>query len=173
MTKRALLLVIVATLLLCLGRAYTFQNEPEGFRGLKWGDPPVPKMEFLKKVDRWMSIYSLAGEKLELGDAQFYMVLYQFYTPSNATVRRLMGVGLYFKEKENFEILRTICTVKFGEPTREGFDELGWVSLAASVILKYDSIDEEGFLGLSSTPIFQQYTREKEKKQAEEAEKDW
>jgi len=35
MRRKTLLALIVATLLLCVGGAYAFENEPEGFRGLK------------------------------------------------------------------------------------------------------------------------------------------
>lgn len=165
-------LVITSTLLLTkIGLA--FQNETDGFRGLKWGDPPTPAMEFGTDQNKWMSLYRNPNDKLELGDAQFYMIIYQFYMPSNATVRRLLGVGLYFKDKENFELLEIICKAKFGEPTKKGFYEFNWASLSSMVTLSYDSIDEDGHLGLGSMPIFKQYTQEKEKQQAEEAEKDW
>lgn len=172
MKKIAVVAVLVMALTWC-GMAFAFENEPEGFRGLKWGDPPTPEMEFLRKENEWMTFYRNPGDQLKLGDASFYMILYQFYTPSNTTVRRLMGVGLFFKDKENFEILKTICTVKFGEPTNEGFHELDWASLDTTVLLTYDNIDEDGYLVLTSTPIFEQLTQEKEKKQAESAEKDW
>ena len=172
---RSLLWFLIATILVfsLVDIGLTFQNEPEGFRDLKWGDPPGEKMEFLGKQDEWVSIYRDPSDKLELGDARFYMILYEFYTPSDATVRRLMGVGLYFKDKENFDILETICKVKFGELTWERFHQLAWMSLDSMVTLDYESVKEEGNLGLCSTPIFKQFTEEKEKKQAEEAEKDW
>lgn len=169
-------LVVVAVLVAVLvswGMAFAFQNEPEGFRGLEWGDPPTPAMKFISKLNDWMKLYRKSSDKLELGDAQFYTIIYQFYTPSNTTDKRLLGVGLYFKDKENFELLKTICTVKFGEPDKTGFYELSWAGLIATAILTYDSIDKDGFLLLGSTPIFKQYTQEKEKQQAEEAEKDW
>jgi len=170
--KIAVVAVLVMALAWC-GMAFAFQNEPEGFGGLKWGDPPTEDMEFLREEDQWMNSYRNPGDKLELGDARFYMIEYEFYTPSNATVGRLMGVGLFFKDKENFEILKTICTVKFGEPTNEEFHELDWFSLDTAVLLTYGSIDEDRLLVLMSRPIFEQYTREKEKKQVEEAEEDW
>ena len=171
--RRVAVVAILVMGLVSLGMAFAFENEPDGFRGLKWGDLPSPKMELVKERDEWTRIYRNPGDKLELGDARFYMIEYEFYTPSNATVGRLMGVGLYFKDKENFDILETICKVKFGEPIMKGFHKLGWASLSSTVALTYYSIDEDGFLLLGSTPIFKQYTQEKEKKQAEEAEKDW
>jgi len=171
--KLSLWFLIIALIFLFARIGFAFQNEPDGFRKLKWGDSPTPRMKFLNKQDEWIRIYRIPRDKLELGDAEFYIIVYQFYTPSNATVRRLMGVGLYFEGKENFDILEIICKVKFGEPTSEGFYKFAWMSLDASVILTYDIIDKDGYLALGSTPIFQQYTQEKEKKQTKEAEKDW
>lgn len=171
--RKIVVVAVLVMVLLSLGMAYAFQNEPEGFRGLKWGDPPGEKIEFLRKQNEWLSTYRDPGDKLELGDARFYMILYSFYTPSGASVRKFMDVGLYFRTKANFNTLETICKVKFGEPTSKGFYEFAWASLATTVILTYDSIDEDGFLILGSTPIFKQYTQDKEKKQVEEAEKDW
>ncbi|GAI51613.1 unnamed protein product, partial [marine sediment metagenome] len=81
------------------------------------------------------------------------MIEYKFYTPSNATVGRLRSVGLYFNDKENFDILDTICKVKFGEPTNESYRYLGWASPSSMVLLSYDSIDETGYLSLSSMRI--------------------
>lgn len=173
MRRKVLVVALIVSVLFSGGAAFAFQNEPDGFRGLKWGDPPGPKMELVKERDEWTRIYRNPGDKLELGDARFYMIEYEFYTPSNATVRRLMSVGLYFKDKENFDILETICKVKFGEPIMEKYRQLAWASLSSTVALTCYGIDEDGFLLLGSTPIFEQYTQEKEKKQAEEAEKDW
>lgn len=166
-------LIVVALVLILAGRGFAFQNEPEGFRGLKWGKEPTPAMKFMTKQDDWMSLYEISSDKLELGDAQLSMIIYQFYTPSNTRVKWFLGVGLYYKDKENFDIMKTICKVKFGEPTKTGLYELHWYSLASMVTLTYDSIDKSGHLGLASLPIFKQYTEEKEKQQAEEAEKDW
>ncbi|MBA7491486.1 hypothetical protein ES702_02032 [subsurface metagenome] len=173
MRRKALVVVLIVSVLFSGGAAFTFKNEPEGFRGLKWGDPPGEKMEFVKKRDKWTRIYRNSGNELKLGDARFYVIEYEFYTPSNATIRRLMGVSLYFDDKENFDILEIICKVKFGKPTQEGFYELVWASLSSTVALTYYRIHKGGFLLLGSTTIFEQYTQEKEEKQAEEAEKDW
>ncbi len=46
MRKTTLVLLVVLILALSVA-AFAFQNEPEGFRGLKWGDPPGEDMKFL------------------------------------------------------------------------------------------------------------------------------
>lgn len=169
---RKIVVAILAMALIYSGMAYAFQNEPEGFRDIKWGDPPTEAMEFLREWEG-LIIYKKPSDEQKLGDAKFSMILYAFYVPPNSTVKRLATVSLYFNGKENFDILETICKVKFGKPTEEGFYEFNWASLTSTVVLTYDSIEESGFLGIGSAPIFNQYTEEKEKRQAEEAEKDW
>ncbi len=172
---RSLLWFLIATILVfsLVDIGLTFENEPDGFRGLKWGDPPSPQMEFIAEEDEWTVIYRNPTEERKLGDARFDMIIYVFYASSDAPTRKLMSVVLYFRGEENFDILETICKVKFGEPTNESYQYLGWASLSSMVLLGYDSIDETGYLDLGSMPISQQYNKEKEKKQAEEAEEDW
>ncbi|MQY69683.1 MAG: hypothetical protein GH145_02315 [Firmicutes bacterium] len=171
--RRIAMVATLVVLLVFSGMAFAFQNEPEGFRGLKWGDPPGEEMEFMADVDELMKVYRSTSENNRLGDARFYLMLYTFYIPPGASVKRFTGAALYFRSKENFDILETVCKVKFGEPTEKGYLELGWMSLATTVVLGYDSIEETGYLTLGSTPIFNQYTKEKERQQAESAEEDW
>lgn len=165
-------MVVLVTLLAFCGIAYSFQNEPKGFRGLRWGDPPTPEMKFLQEF-RGTIIYENPSEEQKLGDAKFYSILYSFYIPPNTVLKKFMTVGLYFRGKENFDILETISKVKFGEPTRERYQEFWWSSLASTVELTYDGIEETGYLSLSSGPIFDRYTEERARQQAEEAEEDW
>ena len=47
---RAIAGVLIIVLVLSVG-AFAFQNEPDGFRGLKWGDPPTKEMTlFFKNI---------------------------------------------------------------------------------------------------------------------------
>lgn len=133
-------------------------------------------MEFLGALDTWVRIYRNPGDELKLGDARLDKILYQFYAPSpsaKSKLPKLLSVGLYFKGEKNFDILETICRVKFGEPTNEGFNELGWAGLVSTLVLIYDLADEEGFMILGSSSLFKQYEEQKEKQQVESAEKDW
>lgn len=171
--KKIAVVAVLVMLLISSGMAsFAFQNEPKGFRGLKWGDPPSEGMEFLREVEGMM-VYGNPDEKMKLGDARFYMILHTFYVPPDAIEKTFMATALYFKGEENFNILETICRVKFGEPTEEGFHQFQWTGLASTVVLTYDSVEESGFMSVGSTMIFGRYTEEKEQKQAEDAEKDW
>ena len=172
MKKIAVVAVLVMALAWC-GMAFAFENEPEGFRGLKWGDAPTSKMKLFREADKWTAIYRLPGEKLELGEAKLLDICYGFYVPPNNSSKRLMSVSLYFGEKSNYGKLETVCRGKFGEPTKEGFYELVWVSPVSSVLLAYMPVDKMGYLALNDQEIWQEYLDEKEKRELKEAEEDW
>lgn len=67
--KRALILVTAILTLLSPNMVFAFQNEPDGFRGLKWGDPPTESMEYLGTFqgDR---IYTLSDDKMSTGECR-------------------------------------------------------------------------------------------------------
>ena len=162
---RAIAGVLIIVLVLSVG-AFAFQNEPEGFRGLKWGDPPSEEMEFdcsIKDLD-W---YKLPGDKNQIGDAYFYATRYTFFEEKFAAVYLL-----FFSEK-NYKYLEALCQSKFGEARKEGFYEYSWWGDLASITLSYDLIEEEGLLCLSSSYIMDESIEAEKKKQLEKAEGDW
>ena len=99
--KIAILLLCSLVLLTIPGLA--FQNEPEGFRVLKWGDPPTEDMFFVKTVDD-IKGYFRKDDKMNIGDAKRRIVVYQFYDDPE---RFTSGVMLFDKE-ENYDILKDI-----------------------------------------------------------------
>ncbi len=76
-SEKGLLLVLVLILALPLG-AFAFQNEPDGFRGLKWGDPPTEDMEYFDTIEGNQS-YVLFEEKNSFGDVELEQIFYVFY----------------------------------------------------------------------------------------------
>lgn len=71
MKLKTLLWIAIVTILVfsSVESGFTFQNEPEGFRGLKWGDPPTESMEYLGTFqgDR---IYTLSDDKMSTGECR-------------------------------------------------------------------------------------------------------
>lgn len=159
----AILIFLIVTI------GLTFQNEPEGFRDLKWGDPPLQDMIFIGKKGDIRKLYELPNDKMQLGDVKLYMIFYAFYN----SPERFMGVSIYFKKKRNFDLLKTICRGRFGKETTEGFYELIWHGQKTTIPLTYDLIDEDGWLFFDNNAIFAEYFEAKEKKEIEKAEKDW
>jgi len=161
-----LTVVILVFLLADIGLA--FQNEPNGFRGLKWGDLPPGNMMFLGAVDG-DGAYGFPREKMYIGSAQFDLIAYVFHGRPN----RFMHVALYFKGEDNYDLLKAICRGRFGEETEEGFYTHGWRGTKTLIRLQYDAVKQEGSLILVGIQIWAEKVGVKEQKKVERVEEDW
>ncbi len=159
-------IAVLLVLLLSLG-AFAFQNEPNGFRGLKWGDQPTEDMEFLLEMSGGAKLYTRPSDKLYLGDVQLSLISYAFYR------NEFMKVNLDFQGKDNHELLVKICRAKFGEVTTITLDALFWFSSHTSVYLSYSLMRDEGSLSLDDSAFFEEYQDASDKKPMEKAEGDW
>ena len=165
--KKVLFLVMILVLALSLG-AFAFQNEPDGFRGLKWGDPPGEDMEFFIDMETRTKGYILPDDKMYLGDVSLYAVGYMFYE------NRFVGVAMYFKGEDNYDLLETICKQRYGEEEAdEGFYQIQWMGQKSVIMLNYDFAEEEGNLSINSTLIMVERFQAKQKEEAEKAAGDW
>lgn len=159
--KLAILLLCSLALLATPGLA--FQNEPDGFRGLKWGDPPTEEMEFFMEF-AGADTYLLPDDKMALGNANLYMIAYTFYK------NQFLGVGLYFKGEDNYDLLQTICEERYGEDEMdEGFYEVTWQGQKGYVTLEYDYVEEKGYLVLGNAILSLKKTADEKQKEAEKA----
>lgn len=154
---RKILLVIVLVFLIT-GIGFAFPNEPEGFRGLKWGDAPTEDMEFFlqmvsENTDRG-NIYHKRDEKKFIGSVKFYDIEYTFNLRSNqlykveATCSELNDVKL----NRDFNILKMIFEERYGEPTRKLEHWLCWEGDKTNIYIYYNS--EKGYW-LSCRLIFE------------------
>jgi len=170
--KKVAPMIVAVMLLVCAGMAFAFQNEPKGFRKLYWGNSPTSTMEFVDDMDEFMKVYSDPSEENSIGDVSFYRMFYLFYLDLDENLN-FAAVTLLYNTEKNFEILKTLCTGKFGEASDKGYNEFLWEGMITTIHLKFDSIEENGWLSLNSTRLWNKYQERKEKKQAEEAEEDW
>jgi len=164
------LIMIGAVFILILSTtSFAFQNEPDGFRGLKWGDPPTEDMVFVKTIDD-IKGYFRKDEKMNIGDATLRMIVYQFYDDPE----RFNGVLMLFNKEENYDILEDILQVRFGEETESDMlYKLSWEGQETYVELDYDMFEESGTLIFASVPITLEMMEAKKQKQAEKAEGDF
>ncbi len=152
---------------------FGFQNEPEGFRGLKWGDPPGEDMELVEEsVLLGKRKYIRPSDKLFLGNVELDYIFYIFYFDS------FVLVELRFSGKNNYELAKEICRERFGKERISESYRLKWFSdyiPGISVELGYDypnHPEEEGILSLSDLGMFTELVFMKAKEKAEK-EKDW
>lgn len=163
--KEVLGLWVLVLILIGTG-ALAFENEPEEFRGLKWGDPPTEEM-ILKKEEEFQDVYTIRKDNLKLGDAKLIGIYYTFFDG------QFSGVGLFFRGEDNFDLLESICRVRFGDETEKGFYHLLWQGSEAMIMLDYDMVSKIGYLALNSMPLANEYTEAKKRSEAEKAEGDW
>jgi len=163
--KKGLLLMLVLVLALTVG-AFAFQNEPEGFRGVEWGDPPTEDM-VLWDVVVGLDLYILPGEKLTMGEAELVLITYCFYED------RFMEVNLHFFELDNYALLKEICRTKFGKELEQSASDLYWVSSQSQVSMDYLPVKNQGVLTLASFPIFVEYIDAMKAAQAKESPGGW
>lgn len=156
MKRRILTVGIAISILLWTGLGYTFQNEPEGFRGLKWGDYPTPDMEFFIPDQDDPVMYIRPGEKLELGEAALVFITYTFYKASYNR-RELVTVCLHFAGDENWQIMKDICREKFGEPYQDRVYSIIWMSLNVVVGLDWNFLDQKGILMMADSNRLTKY----------------
>lgn len=169
-----LVVLIVVSLSASAGIAQAFQNEPEGFRGLKWGDPPREEMIKIPIIGiAFLDYYRLPNDKLALGRIPLYRITYQFFSKSEEDTGRFSSVALYFRTTQNHETLKTICRNKFGHETIKDFESIEWLGPIALITLKYDMIKEKGALIISSTELTSEYVEAVEQLEIEMAKDDW
>lgn len=168
MDKRIMLIVILVFLI--AGMGFAFENEPDGFRGLKWSDSPTEDMEYIFESKATGKAYVRPADKMSIGNAQFYMIGYGFY----GKPERFFSVSCFFRGEENYDLLKIICEGKFGEATEEGWlYELIWQGQGSCIILDYDLIEEEGYLTLASSMIMIEKAKAEELEEIAEAEGDF
>lgn len=133
MRKGIILGLLVVLLVLIATGALAFENEPEGFRGLKWGDPPTEDMRYVATINVIIRRYRKVNEKLSEGNANLEFVQYNFY----GEPEKLFTVHIVFYGEDNFNHLKKICRDRFGEPTSTRVDRLRWWGEKAAVELNY------------------------------------
>jgi len=118
----------------------TFQNEPDGFRGLKWGDPPSEDMEYCRFLDSDFDIttYERWKDEMQIGGAELDDINYSFYKG------RFMAVEIE-PGYDNYDALKDVVMLKFGDGTvikKDLYNEkIVWSGDLATIILE-KSIDK-------------------------------
>lgn len=110
----ALLLILVFSPV--AGANKPIKNSPDGFRGIKWGDP----LSALGKTDGHVyeepvfgfKLYSRVDEDLSFGSAQLSSVSYAFWKG------QFINVGLHCKTPSDFPAMKAAAIERFGKPVK-------------------------------------------------------
>jgi len=118
------------------GAALAFENEPNGFRGVKAGtDIRHLKQMMLVKDSGDLKAYKKTTEKMSMGEATIDEVRYVFEKG------KFNSAIVKFRDSENFNALKEILSATYGGPdfvTRSGTIPLryAWIGSNVSVVLE-------------------------------------
>jgi len=121
--KKVLVLALVLVMTLTVG-AFAFQNEPDGFRGVEWGETPHWRYMEIGETESSGGYYytkypigldeevtwcTWKNDKLYIGPAELGSIRYVFYED------RFMEVQIWVR-LSGLEDLKSVLTLKFGKP---------------------------------------------------------
>ena len=109
---------LAAILVLALASTgLAFKNEPEGFRGLKWGDPPLKSMSRITTV-QGTRLYKIPDENLDFGGAEARSIEYLFCD----FTEQFYEVNVVFP-REDWDFLKLAFRGRWGKETLSLFNE--------------------------------------------------
>ena len=149
--------------------SFAFKNEPDGFRGIKWGTDisTLKAMNHVRTDPSYGSVefYTRKWDELRIGDAQLYNIEYAFWKGKFASV------WIYSIGYANWLDLRDATVARFGEgyqPHRY-LEQYLWYGSSTMILLQYNQIRREGTLCMFSQAIAkeqEEYDKQKAKEGA-------
>lgn len=172
MKKRLVVFVpIICLIFVASAIAWNFKNEPDGFRGIKWGDDisTLKEMIYVKTDPSYggVKLYSKKGDSLEIGNAKLKFVYYDFWQ------NKFCGVRISFKGTVNWINLKDIMFEKFGDGAKPNrfMESYLWDGDRSRISLEYKKIQDMGMLWIYSAEISKQQEEFSNQKAKEGAEK--
>ncbi len=151
MRKICLLGLIVGLLFIWSKVSFAYENEPNGFRGMKWGTPldSFPTLKHIETVKRYGGIeyYKKKDEILKLGDVKLYLIKYGFWH------NKFYEVEIWTQGEKNWTAVKDLVFAQFGEGNKpdKHIEEYIWNGTIANLNLVFNNVEAErrkGIVGL-------------------------
>lgn len=140
--------------------AFAFENEPEGFRGIKWGTPISSNKSEMTLIERdaKLSVYLRKGDKLRIGEAKLTSLSYGYYKE-----HFFMAAMTTQGASNKTELLRAF-KAQFGEGDRpnELLDKYVWAGATTSIIIECNPITDACQVWIASISIVKQMEADNE-----------
>jgi hypothetical protein len=155
-------IVLLAILFSSMPEVFAFQNEPDGFRGIKWGTniKELPDMVLKGDVGNAKG-YVKENDKLKIGDADLDSISYLFYQG------RLFSVHIECKLPGNAASIKEFLFLQYGEGFRLSDPKSGevyiWNGSHVIVMYIYHQDNERAMLTYIYKPIADEAKRAKQK----------
>jgi len=154
--------ILVALIFFMLpNNSLCFQNEPDGFRGIKWGN----NIKDLKGMgiaadDGDSKYYIRKNDKLKIGDAVLESITYGFYK------NRFHFVLIEFKAGTNYMKIKETLFEQYGagNQNNEFLEQYTWYGSNVDILLKYSKISKEGRISYFYKPLTDEQTKDRKEK---------
>jgi hypothetical protein len=137
---------------------FAFQNEPDGFRGIKWGTNIRELNDMLVAESGKDTVYYIRkNDTLKIGDADIDQISYGFYK------NRFYVVLVEYNGFLNFTKLKTILFDQYGKPDQPNqlMDKYFWTGGTVDIYFDYNEILKRGDIYYSFRPIQQERAKER------------
>jgi len=131
---------------------FGYQNEPDGFRDVKWG-APISSLDNFTETRRDdgnnVVFYSRSNDSMDVGGVAVNSIEYGFYEG------RFLLASIRVSGHTQFTKLRMACTNMFGIGTlfNRSADLYVWGGSISTVRLRYDPEKDQGVLTMTSTEV--------------------
>lgn len=163
--KYVVFLFIVFTSLI----SYAYENEPDGFRGIKWGTDisEMKDMVVYGKLHDSTQMYERQNDEMQIGDAKIEHIFYLFWN------NKLSTVMIVTKESANYFALREAVFAKFGRGAQKNqfIKDYKWHGSITKILLNYNQFTERGDLFFLSVEYLKKQEQKDKLKAKEGAEK--
>ncbi|WP_146204166.1 hypothetical protein [Prosthecochloris marina] len=160
-------LMLITLIILSTGTSYAFKNEPDGFRGIKWGTA-INSLSNMTAIDTEgdTHTYERIGDEMKIGNAELAVLKYFFWKG------KLSGIGIKTKGYSNWAALKDVVFEKFGKGYQRNrfIEDYLWGSFSKGktvISLEYNEFSKVGTLFLYSIEVEKQKAEYK-KQQAKE-----
>lgn len=138
-----------------------FENEPDGFRGLKWGthSSELTDMSLIESHGD-IKIYVRKNDKMQMGDAKLKKIIYAFYKD------RLFSVSIKYSSYQNFLKLKQFFFQLYGNGNQPNIymKRYLWFGSEAGITFEYKDMPNKGEIYYFYKPIAKEIKRDDEEK---------
>lgn len=165
---KKVILALSLVFFLCSISTAEIKDSPDGFRGIKWGDPPSALGERVKiAVGRFVSFYTKDDEQMSIGVANLKSIEYVFIQDS-----QLSHVIIYAEGADNCTKLREAMIARYGTPLQTSQTKNLWGDKKNSISFEYDTDTKNAEVYIISSKMINKLNALK-KQEAEQGVKDF
>jgi hypothetical protein len=128
--------------------SFSFQNEPDDFRGIKWGTN-IKELRKMKLVedDKTSKYYIRKSDKLIIGKAALKSISYGFYDD------RFYFGYIRFNSHDNFSGIKEALSEQYGAGVQNSIEECIWTGQNVDISLRYNEASGRGKIYYIFKPI--------------------